>query len=156
MIKNFSTWLAATPASGFIGGHSWVTPLVQTVHILAIAALSGAVLMTSARLLRVSGSHLTVSRIAERFSGWFWGALLVLLLSGSLLTVGEPDRELMNNLFRAKMLMVLLIAALFWLFGRRLATSAVAWDGVSGRLLATGFILLWLLIVSAGRWIAYV
>lgn len=156
MIKNFSTWLAGTSASTLIGAHSWVTPLIQTIHIFAIAALSGAVLMTSARLLHVSGSHLAVRRIEARYGGWFWWALLILALSGVVLIVGEPDRELMNNLFRAKMLMVLAIAALFGLFRRRLAASALAWDGASGRLLALAFILLWLLIVSAGRWIAYI
>lgn len=156
MIKSFSTALAATPASTLIGAHSWITPLIQTVHIFAIAALSGAVVMTSARLLRVTGSHLAMQRIATRYGGWFWWALLLLVLSGTVLIVGEPDRELMNNLFRAKMLMVIVIAALFGLFHRRLAESALAWDGPSGRLLGGALILLWILIVSAGRWIAYV
>lgn len=156
MIKHFSAWLASTTASGFIGNHAWITPIVQTIHILAIAALSGAVLMVSARLVRISGSHLSVSRVDARFGGWFWWALLALLLTGAVLVVGEPDRELLNNLFRAKMLMVLATAVLFWLFHRRLRASPGAWDGASGRLLAAAFVLLWLLIVTAGRWIAYV
>jgi hypothetical protein len=45
------TWLEQTPVSHAIQVTSWVVPAVQTVHILAIAAVASSALMIDLRLL---------------------------------------------------------------------------------------------------------
>lgn len=155
MLEALSRAIADTSASAYIADNLWITPAVQSVHILAIAALSGSVLMICLRLMGRT-ADIALSVVDRRFSPWIWWPALFLLLSGIVLVVGEPDRELMNVLFRLKMLLVIVLLALVALFQRRLRGNPDAWRGVSGGLLGLGMALLWVAIVSAGRWIAYI
>jgi len=153
------SWLAATGASKAIGDHAWVTPTVQTVHILAIALIMSAILMTNLRALGALGRDEPLSRFSDRYGPWIWAALAVLAASGATLIVGEPRRSLENPVFLLKMgmLAVALTATLaillplrrdreFWLAGGRAAVL----KGLAGSSLAV-----WVAIVFAGRWIAY-
>jgi hypothetical protein len=157
MLEAMSEAIAGTSASIYIADHLWMTPAVQSVHILAIAGLSGSVLMLGGRLTRIAGAELPLTAVDRRFSRWIWWSALLLLVSGILLIVGEPARELMNILFRVKMLLVLALLALVWIFQRGVRGKRdVAWVGASGVALGTGMGLLWFAIVAAGRWIAYI
>lgn len=156
MLEALSDAIAATSASAYIADHLWVTPAVQSVHILAIAGLSGSVLMLGARLTRIAGADLSLTAVDRRFSRWVWWSALVLLISGVLLVIGEPGRELLNTLFRLKMLLVLALLGLVWTFQRGVRGQADAWAGSGGVALGIGMGLLWFAIVAAGRWIAYI
>ena len=151
--------LAATPLSKVIGDTAWVTPAVQTVHILAIAAVMAAILMTNLRALDAFGRDETLARFSHRYAGWIVGALLVLLASGSLLIVGEPQRSLENSVFWLKMscLAVALLATAT--IHAPLAGNDAFWESkgraVVLRGLAGSSLLVWVAIIFAGRWIAY-
>ncbi len=155
MLEALSKAIAETPASAYIADHLWITPAVQSVHILAIAALSGSVLMICIRLMG-RAVDMPLSMLDRRFSPWVWWPALLLLVSGALLVVGEPDRELMNVLFRLKMLLVIVLLGLVAAFQRGIRRDPGAWQGASGMLLGLCMVVLWLAIVSAGRWIAYI
>lgn len=161
MLQILSEWLASTPASNFISGHAWITPAVQSLHILCIAGLMGAALMINLRLLDVAGLDQSIAAVNQRHGGWVRMAALGLLLSGALLVIGEPARELLNMLFLVKMALVMVALALVWLLQHRLQRDVHAWDGTparrsAARWLAGGSLLLWVAIISAGRWIAYI
>ena len=50
-INQFGAWLERTPASEAIAAHGWVVPVVQSIHIMAIATVAGSALMIDLRLL---------------------------------------------------------------------------------------------------------
>ena len=52
-LDRFCSWLEQTPLSQAIQSAGWVVPTVQTIHILAIAAVLSSVLMLDLRLLGV-------------------------------------------------------------------------------------------------------
>jgi hypothetical protein len=85
----------------------------------------------------------------------------VLLLTGALLTITEPARELLNWVFRIKMLMVLALAGIWLLLQVSMRKNPAFWtESAAGRMTARGVGIVCLLIgaaiVTAGRWIAYV
>lgn len=152
-------WLAASPLSQLLGAHKWITPTLQTVHILAIAALMASVLVVDLRLLGVGGEAGTLRQVTSRYLAWIWRALVVLALSGALLVVGEPGRELANWVFLMKMAMVTAAAGLTALAQRPIRRGAEAapqrrppWSAA----FAVVSLILWVGVVLAGRWIAYV
>lgn len=154
MLEALSDAIAATPASIYIADHLWVTPLVQSIHIMAIAALSGSVLMLGARLTRLAGADLSLRAVEARYAGWVWWSALVLLITGVVLVIGEPARELLNVLFRLKIVLVAVLLGLVFMFQRGLRDGD--WSDGRGRALGFGMAAVWLAIVSAGRWIAYI
>jgi hypothetical protein len=155
----FAGWLAATPVSMAIGSQAWITPAVQCVHILAIATVMSGMLMLNMRLLGAVGRQESLARFARRYLDWIWPALLVLLLSGAVLVVGEPKRELENQVFLLKMALVCAAAALTLTVQWPLGRDGAFWDAGGRRRLAQAIavvcIAIWVAIVFSGRWIAY-
>jgi len=158
MMQQLSDWLTNTPVSQALAGTDWFVPAVQTVHILAIAAVLALLATLHARLLGLTTRAPSPLRLAATCLPGFWGALALLLLSGTLLVLAEPGRELMNPAFRVKMPLVALLAVLT-LFLQRGLTRRHWHDSPGGRrlagVLAAASALLCVAIVAAGRFIAY-
>ena len=95
------------------------------------------------------------AKSAARFLPVIWPTLLVLLVTGSLLIIGEPRRALLNATFYLKMALLLVGVVLTAALQRSFASTR--WEGgrVGGRLAAVVSILVWCGILFAGRWIAY-
>ena len=154
-----ATDLKATAVSQAIQGALWVVPTVQSIHILAIAALFGSALFLNLRILGLVGADEPVVSFARRYIGWIWGALVVLLLTGLTMVIGEPDRTLTNWVFWTKVGLVVSAVVLSAILHAPLAGNPYAWErgrrrGVAS-LLAGASMLLWVAIMVCGRWIAY-
>ena len=99
----FCAWLARTPLSQTLQSAEWIIPTVQTVHILAVAAVISSVLMIHLRLLGLRAREQPLAAVTARFLPFVWWPLPVLLLSGSILITAEPARSLQNPVFALKM-----------------------------------------------------
>ena len=159
-LSEFSKWLAATPLSHVIQTTKWVIPALQTVHILSVAVVFSSAILVDLRLWRLLNRDVPLPEVARRFLPMIWPVLLVLLITGSLLIIGEPKRSLLNSAFYLKMALlavaILITAWLQW----SLSSSPNFWDRnrgrrMAGQLTATLSILVWCGILFAGRWIAY-
>jgi hypothetical protein len=161
MLEALSNWLAATSVSVAFQTATWFVPAVQTVHILAVALLLTSVFRVSFQLLRVQEGSTELASVIVRSAPWVWWPLVVLLLTGVLLTITEPARELLNWAFRAKMILVLVLCVLFWTVRSRLEGFPTYWTTSRvtrslARTIGIADFFLGAVIVTAGRWIAYV
>jgi hypothetical protein len=160
-VQAFSDWLAATPLSMQIKTIDWIIPTVQTIHILSISIVMAAAAMVYLRVLGVLSRGQPLAAVAYRFVPWIWWTLIVLVLSGSTLIVGEPGRSLRNPAFILKMSMLAAVLVLTLIFQRGLRHNDRFWEissgrRISGRLIAAVSLVFWVGIVFAGRWIAYI
>lgn len=160
-MQQFADWLAATALSQLFADLSWFVPTVQTLHILSVAVVLISLGMLDLRLLRLARPGPPLELLVRDFVPWIWRALCVLLVTGTLLAITEPSRELMNDAFRFKMLLVVMLAVLTFLFQRTTARSPDYWTASPGRrllgaVLGAASLLLCVSIVAAGRLIAYV
>ncbi len=159
-MQSFSDWLAATWLSQFFANQNWFVPTVQTVHILSIAVVVITLGMLDFRLLRLTRRGPAPEVMAGRFIPWTWRALVLLLLTGILLIITEPNRELMNNAFRLKMLLVVVLVLLTLAVQKVSAREPGYWNASPGRRRLGGALgmvslVLCVSIVAAGRLIAY-
>ncbi len=134
---------------------------MQTVHILGIAVVITLLSVLNFRLLRITRSGPPLQRIAQGSLPWVWRALLVLLTTGVLLTITEPARELLNDAFRWKMLMVVVLAFLTGVIQLALKRDPDYWSAspqrrLQGGAIAVASLILCVSIVAAGRLIAYI
>ena len=160
MMQEFSDWLAATSLSQLFAGMNWFVPTVQTLHILSIAVVVTTLGMLDFRLLRLIRSGPPLQTLAGNFIPWTWRALGVLLATGILLIITEPTRELMNDAFRLKMLLVLALVVLTFVFQAATTREPGYWSASPARRRLGGVLgiislLLCVSIVVAGRLIAY-
>jgi len=153
-LHRFGDWLAATPPSQAIQASTWAIPTIQSVHIVALALTFTTALLLS---LRFAGLGLTAEPLAQfatRSARRIWLLLVVLACSGALLITAEPGRTLFNPAFYAKMAMLAVVIVLtLWL-----AATARRMEKPTGTQLVVAAVamLLWIGIIFAGRFIAYV
>jgi len=168
LLFNFTEWLRNTPLNDvalaisesaptlWIGEHFYAIPIFQVIHILAISASFAAVLMINARMLKLAG-HSSLEDTTARYVRVLWWALLVLVLSGAAMIIGEPIRELINAVFWVKMILFV-TAVLFTIwFHKGIAKRFTGSSEASGGAKLAGIVLvvLWCMIMTGGRWIAY-
>jgi hypothetical protein len=158
VIEEFCDWLSMTPLSVAFQSANWFVPLVQTVHIIAIAILLMSIYLISFRLLGLSRRSPPLAATVATLQPWIWSALCVLLLTGALLTITEPARELLNWVFRTKMVLVLILASVVAIVQLRLRRDPEYWSTrrLLGRCVGVLVLIIGAGIVTAGRWIAYV
>jgi uncharacterized membrane protein len=161
MLDQFCLWLGKTPVSDVIQNVTWIIPLVQTIHILSVSIVLSSIGMLDLRLLGVAGRRVSISGMAERFLPWIWGALVVLLISGVILIVGEPSRDLPNVIFQLKMALLAAVLVVTVAFQHTVRRDANFWDlspahRHSAKVTAGISIALWVAIAVCGRFIAYV
>ncbi len=159
-LSELSKWLAATPLSHTIQTTSWFIPTIQIIHILGVAVLFSSAVLVDLRIWRLLERDIPLAQVARRFLPPIWPVLLILLITGSLLIVGEPRRSLLNSTFYLKMAMLAVAIMLTAGLQRSISSSPNSWDKDRGRRFAARFaatasIALWCGILFAGRWIAY-
>ncbi len=159
-LHHFCEWLASTPASSTIQDVSWIIPLTQTVHIVCIALLIGSAVMLDLRLFGIAGRGDSIAGTARRLLPWIWGTLPIFLITGMILTVGEPSRELENPTFVKKMILLACAIVVTGILQATLRRDPVFWEKspartISVKFLALASLTLFVAVVFAGRFIAY-
>jgi putative copper export protein len=152
-MHEFAQWLAQTQASLTIQTHLWIIPLIQSIHIVAIGIVVAAVFMVDLRILGWAGRDQTLRQTARRFAPWLWSALVVLLITGVLMVVGEPVRELMSFSFWLKMSLLAVGIAFAVVFQIQLKRDLK--ESPTTKSLAIVTLLVWCSIIILGRLIAY-
>ncbi len=160
-LHSFCTELAATALSQAIQAAEWIIPAVQTVHIVAVATVITSILMVDLRLLGLAGRHQPIAAVANRYLPTIWYVLPVLFVTGATLIIAEPARSLQNPVFALKMGLLLLAASLTLVCQLPLRSDPGYWEKSRSRRRMVGLIgllslPLWVAILFAGRWVAYV
>jgi hypothetical protein len=159
-LSEFCTWLATTPLSHTIQTAGWIIPALQTIHILSVAVVFSSAILVDLRIWRLLQRDVPLPEVTRRFLPAIWPVLLILLITGSLLIVGEPRRSLLNSTFYVKMALLAVAIMLTAGLQRSISSSPNFWDKdgrrrMAGQFAATVSILVWCGILFAGRWIAY-
>ncbi len=155
-LNELVAWLETLRLHGTMQNVDWMVPAFQTVHILAIAIVFSSSLVLALRAVHVSGIDWSPARWGQRLNAWIWTGLVVLLLSGSVLIIGEPGRSLLNWTFQLKMILVVVAVAVALTLTHRLRhLDPPERTTIVERLLAVVLVLLWMAVISCGRWIAY-
>jgi hypothetical protein len=157
-------WLGTTPLShaarGALRATSWLAPLDETLHILALTTLFVSAAVLHLRLLGIVGKDRPIGPLARRLLPFTWSALAVLILTGGLLVLNRPGRYFRSDMFLIKMGLVILAVAWTLVLQYGFARNAGFWEETAGRrvMVRSGAVIalvLWSGAVVCGRWIAY-
>ncbi len=159
-LQAISDYLSHTQISITIQSTQWMIPVIQSIHIASVCIVLGSYLMMDMRVLGFVGRSMPVASLVNRFVPWIWYALVLLLVTGTLLMVAEPGRDLNNPTFQLKMMLIVAMSIVTYLLAAPLKADAAHWEANDGRrLTAKLYAVLSLVfvvgIIFAGRWIAY-
>jgi uncharacterized protein DUF6644 len=149
-------WLASTSLSQAISASTWAFAVIESVHLLALSAIGGAVLLVDLRLLGFGIRSSTLEEVARDAQPWLIGSLAVMLVTGFLLFASEPVKCYNSTPFRVKML-CLALGTIFAFTVRR--KVAMAGEGrvrpIWLKLVAVVSLALWFGVGAGGRWIGF-
>ncbi|MCT8126167.1 DUF2214 domain-containing protein [Alishewanella sp. BS5-314] len=158
MLANSLTSLSELALINLIRQSALAYPALSALHILGIALLLGNILLLDLRLLGVLRQS-ALSDLFKLFSRLAGIGLLLAIGSGVLLFSVQPLQYLSNQAFLLKMLLLALaLLNLLIVHLSRAWQQACSGGPVSNslKLAAASSLLLWLTILFAGRWIAFV
>ncbi len=158
MLANSLTSLSELALINLIRQSALAYPALSALHILGIALLLGNILLLDLRLLGVLRQS-ALSDLFKLFSRLAGIGLLLAIGIGVLLFSVQPLQYLSNQAFLLKMLLLALaLLNLLIVHLSRAWQQACSGGPVSNslKLTAASSLLLWLTILFAGRWIAFV
>jgi len=154
------TWLEHRPFAIAIAESTWLFPIVETIHVLALTIVVGSVAMMDMRLLGVGNKDRPASEVIASSLPWAWSAFAVAFAAGSLMFSSKAVSYYTNVPFRIKVVCLALAAVNMLVFHLFTARDMAAWDRgrppLGARLAATFSLTLWIIIVAAGRWVGFV
>lgn len=157
LLTGFADWLGKTPLTETVASHFWIVPALQTVHILSVAAVLISVLIINLRVLGVVEGGQPVAVILNRYLKPTAIAVAILAVTGFLLIAGEPTRAIFRTIFWTKMAFIIAAVILTWSHRPAFAVAVAGAEATLARRgIAVAALLLWLAVIVAGRWIAYV
>ncbi len=155
MLLPLFEWCDATVLGTAVRNSLWLFPVIESVHLLGLSALGGALLVVDLRLLGLGLKQQTIAELAGQMRPWLLGALTVMGTTGLLLFLSEPIKCYYNDAFWLK-IRTLPVALLFSFSVRARVAAAGGLDASTRtRLVGVASIALWFTVAAAGRWIGY-
>jgi hypothetical protein len=149
-------WIAGSGLSKWISQSTWAFAVIESIHLLALSVIGGAVLVVDLRLLGFGIKSQPLASVARDAQKWFLWSWMVMITTGALLFWSEPQKLYYSTPFMVKMV-CLLIGTIFALTVRR----RIAFTG-EGRvspwtmkLVALVSLMLWFGVGAGGRWIGF-
>jgi hypothetical protein len=105
-------WMESTPVAQTLRHSASLIALLESIHLIGLALLLGAILMVDLSLLGLGIGRSPASRIARELHGWTVAGLVIMLLSGPVLLSSEAIRCYRTPAFWVKMAL-LAIAVIF-------------------------------------------
>ena len=156
----FCQWLAGTPGSIALHESVYIYPLVESVHVLTLCVFLGLAVMFDLRLLGVTLTTVPMTQLKQQIGPWMTGGFIVMIITGVMLFGAVPVRSYQSIWFRTKVVALVLAGVNAFVFHRTVDRRIEEWDTDpvpprAARLAGARSLLLWTVIVVAGRMIAY-
>jgi hypothetical protein len=155
-LLSFFTWCENTSLGEAIRDSRWLFPAIESVHLLALAVIGGAVLVMNLRLVGFGIQRQPAAQLWRDTWPWLMGSLTAMLISGTMLFTSEAIKLYYHGAFWVKMISLLLAMLFTFTVMRKVALADPGRVGpVRGRVAALVSILLWTTVGVCGRWIGF-
>jgi hypothetical protein len=135
-------------------------PLLESIHVIAIAFVFGTVVFVDLRLLGLASRNVSVTRMSNDLLPWTWGAFVLAAITGLLLLSSTAIRYYENTPLRFKFLFMAMAGINMLIFHFITYKGVKRWDNdevppAAARTAGGLSVLLWLLVIFFGRWIGF-
>lgn len=131
--------------------HPWAYPVLEIVHIFGIALLLGNLVLLELRVFG-RGAQLALQPLARLALATAGTGFSLAAASGLVMFASQPGELLANRAFTLKMLLIFAAGCnAAWFHGR----GSLARCDTTARALLVLSTLIWLAVLTCGRWIAY-
>jgi hypothetical protein len=160
VLSEFWLWLETLPIAAEIGA-TWWFPFMESLHVLSLTIMLGAILMLDLRVLGWAALRYSVSSLNRELVPWSAAAFLVANVTGVAMFITRASHHVENPAFQIKMLLLLLAGVNIAYFHFRVLRTVSLWDShgqspLAARVAAASSLMLWIGVTLAGRWIGHI
>lgn len=149
-------WCEASAVGAAIRNSNWLFAVIESVHLLGLAALGGALLVVDLRLLGLGLRRQPVAELASDAQPWVVAGIVVMLASGIPLFLSESVKCYYIPAFWVKMTALPLAILFAFTVRRRVALADAARPRpLLNKLVAAVSLALWFTVAAGGRWIGF-
>ena len=158
--SNFCQWLQDTTLSTSIRESTWVFPIIETTHVIALAFSVGTVLVIDLRLVGVMMRREPASELSRQLLPCSLAGFFVMFVTGVFLFISMPLKAYNSIFFTIKMALLFLAGVNALVYQFTIYRSMSQWDTAAvppfrARLAGWLSLVLWASIIAAGRTMAY-
>jgi hypothetical protein len=150
MLWHLAQWSEATALGKMIRNSEYAFPMIEFVHLAALAIIGGAVLIVDMRMLGVGLKKTSVAELAKDAQPYVTASLLVMLATGIALYTSEATKCYASAAFWIKMVSLLLAMVYTYTIKKRVTAADHA-----NKLVGAVSIALWFGVAWGGRWIGF-
>jgi len=159
-LQVFISYFEKSALADTIRENDLLFPLIESVHVLSICLVVGSILAVDLRLLGLASIHRPASRVISGILPVTWSAFAIAVASGSLLFISNATEYLGNGYFVAKIFLICMAGLNMALFHGITARHLPRWENdaappLPARLAGGLSILLWVSVITCGRWIGF-
>ena len=159
-LQEFISYFEKSALADTIRENDLLFPLIESVHVLSICLVVGSILAVDLRLLGLASIHRPASRVISGILPVTWSAFAIAVASGSLLFISNATEYLGNGYFVAKIFLICMAGLNMALFHGITARHLPRWENdaappLPARLAGGLSILLWVSVITCGRWIGF-
>jgi hypothetical protein len=153
-------WLEHTPLALAISESTWLFPLIEGSHILALPLSVGMIVIFDLRVLGLAFRGSPASRIMNDVLRWSKIGFAVMLITGGLLFMTQAGKAYGNGFFRAKLIFLVVLGINAAVYQTIFYPKMTQWDVAGGtpagaRLCAGLSLIVWIGVIVCGRTMAY-
>jgi hypothetical protein len=135
-----------------LGAHPWAYPMLEVVHLIGVALILGNLVLLEMRVFGWA-SALPIEPLARLSLGLVGVGFGLAVVTGLLMFGTQPGELLANRVFTAKMALIMLAGCnAGWFHARR----SLQLQDTTARVSMLLSLVIWILVITCGRWIAYV
>ena len=152
-------WLAASALGQAMRGQLWFYPIAETIHIIGLSILVGAVVMFDLRVLGVSKA-LPVDALGRHLLRWAIAALVLVVPTGVMMFSAHPHDFVTNNVFLLKLALIATAGVNALIFHVGVYRTVAAWNTSMPAPALAKFqtvlsLTIWFSVIACGRLLAY-
>ena len=129
MVLTFFEWMEGSTLALVFQSAVWYSPLIQVMHLVAVAVFSGALLVVDLRLLGTGLTATPVRQVAKDAQPWLMGGLVALAITGTPTMASTAIKQYYSPFWWWKMEMLALGLVFIFTIRRRLLQSEAAEAG---------------------------
>ncbi len=138
-----------------LNNNEWSFPLVEIIHIAGFTLSIGTIALVDLRMLGLAMMRLPAAQVLKDTSAWTLVGLIIMLTTGPLIFLSDPNMYLRNASFMFKMYALLAALIYNYTVHRKVVSSPDTSPG-TGKAVAILSLALWICVVFGGLFIAFV
>lgn len=159
-LVELTKWLQQSPIAIAIQDSAFAYPLIEATHVLSLTLSVGTILWFDLRLVGLILRGEPIKAMYASLKPWIFAGFILMLISGVLLFINRAADVWINDLFRVKLVLLILCGINIGIYHFVVERDNSDWDcsdipPLSARIVGGLSLVLWFSVIAVGRFMAY-